>query len=181
MEIEYTFYGYNQFKKIMKQADPDMRKRMDREIRSFITPVAKRAKEIVPVVAARNWKSGGKGTWNGRLWWDQSTVKKGISVRQGGRRKRGSAMSAAWKIQNKSAPGAVYELAGRKNSGSSLSGRAFINALTAAESRRPSRLIWSAWDEMGGKEKITKDVIKVVDQYASELEQKLNVRLGGTE
>ena len=75
----------------------------------------------------------------------------------------------------------MYELAGRKNSGSSLSGRAFINALTAAESRRPSRLIWCAWDEMGGEKKISKEVADVVDKYATELSQKLNIRLGGTD
>jgi hypothetical protein len=121
LETTVVLNGYNDFKKKLKAADADMRKAMDKEIKSFITPVSSLAKSYVPSVAMRNWKSGGQGVWSSRLGWDQSEVLKGIVVRQGGSRSKGSATSAAWRIQNKSAAGAVYELAGKKDTSHSAS------------------------------------------------------------
>jgi hypothetical protein len=121
----------------------------------------------------RNWKSGGDGVWSDRLGWDQSAVIKGIAVRQGGKRSRGSATSAGWRIQNKSAAGAVYELAGKKSSGSGTAGMSFINAITL-RGGRPSRLIWRAWDAKGGEQAITRSVVETIHKFENELQRKLD-------
>lgn len=173
LETTVVLNGYNDFKKKLKDADVDLRKAMDKEIRDFITPVSSLAKTYVPAVAMRNWKSGGKGEWNGRLGWDQSQIIKGIVVRQGGKRSRGSATSAAWRIQNKSAAGAVYELAGKKSQGQGIAGMTFINAITS-RGGRPSRLIWRAWDEKGGEKAITRGIVETIHKFENELQSKLD-------
>lgn len=173
LETTVVLNGYNDFKRKLKLADSDLRKAMDKEIKSFITPVATLAKSFVPAVAMRNWKSGGKGKWGDRLGWDQSAVLKGIIVRQGGSRSKGSATSAAWRIQNKSAAGAVYELAGKKTSGSGTAGMTFINAITL-RGGRPSRLIWRAWDAKGGEQAVTRGVLETIHKFENQLQRELN-------
>jgi hypothetical protein len=173
LETTVVLNGYNEFKKQLKAAEPDLRKAMDKEIRDFITPVSSLAKSYVPSVAMRNWKSGGKGQWSDRLGWDQSTVVKGIVVRQGGSRSKGSATSAAWRIQNKSGAGAVYELAGKKSSGNGIAGRSFINAITL-RGGRPSRLIWRAWDAKGGEQAITRAVVETIHKFENQLQNRLD-------
>ena len=173
LETKVVLNGYNNFKKQLKLADADLRKAMDKEIKSFLTPVAALAKSYVPSVAMRNWKSGGKGLWGDLLGWDQSLVQKGIVVRQGGRRRKATATSAAWKIQNKSAPGSIYETAGKKSSGNGVAGMTFINAATL-RGGRPSRLIWRAWDASGGEKSVARSVVEVIQKFENELQSKLN-------
>lgn len=173
LETTVVLYGYNDFKKKLKAADADLRKAMDKEIKSFITPVSALAKTYVPSVAMRNWKSGGKGEWSDRLGWDQATVQKNIIVRQGGKRSKGSATSAAWRIQNRSAAGSVYELAGKKSKGSGTAGISFINSITL-RGGRPSRLIWRAWDAKGGEQAVTRAVLETIHKFENQLQRELD-------
>ena len=170
---ETVLYGYNEFKKILKQADPDLRKQMDKEIRSFLNPVSSLAKTKVPGSVLSGWtpEAEGSGKWSAKAW-DQSKVVRGIGIRQGGARKRGSATSAAWRITNANAAGAIYELAGLKSKGKTPAGRTFVEMLMK-RGGRPSRLIWKAWDEKGGERVITRDIAEVVSTYERELQRKL--------
>jgi hypothetical protein len=174
-ETKVVLYGYNRFKKILKQADPDLRKKMDKEIRSFLTPVSSLAKAKAGQVGTplSGWtpETEGNGKWADRAW-DTNVVQRGIAVRQGGKRSRGSATSAAWRITNKSAPGAIYELAGRKSHGKTVAGRTFVSMLRE-RGGEPSRLIWAAWDEKGGEKAISRDVAETVMKYENELQRLL--------
>lgn len=173
--------GYNEFKKLLKDFDPALRKAMDAEIRGFLKPVAQHAKTMVPSTVMRNWRKpkhprrdarGHPSRWSERAW-DQSDVVRGIVVRQGGKRRKGSAESTVWKIQNKSAAGAIYETAGKRSGGHSPAGVAFVSAITL-RGGRPSRLIWRAWDQAGGDEKITKNVIGIISRYENELQDRMD-------
>ena len=173
LKLESSVKGYNDFKKQLKTLEPDggaLRRAMDREIRAVIKPVAARAQALVPDRPLSGWRLG-----NGRVGklnmpdWDQSEVRKNIKLKQGGRRSRGNATQAAWKITNLSAAGSVLELAGKKNRGNPRMGPTFISALTLYHGK-PSRLIWRAWDEAGGEKKITADVQNIVKLYESKLE-----------
>ena len=170
---EVVLYGYNQFKKILKDADPKLRKEMDKEIRSFLNPVSSLAKTKVPGQVLSGWapEAEGSGEWSKKAW-DQSEVVRGIGVRQGGARKRGSATSSAWKIVNNSPAGAIYELAGMKSNGKTPAGRTFVEMLRQ-RGGRPSRLIWKAWDEKGGERVITRDIAETVGKYERELQRRL--------
>jgi len=173
-ETTVVLHGYNEFKKKLKDADADLRKQMDKEIRSFITPVSTLAKTYVPAVVMRNWTNDENGgEWSTARGWDPAYVRKQIVVRQGGRRSRGSATSAAWRIQNKSAAGVIYELAGSRSQGKSIAGTNFINAITAVGGQ-PSRLIWRAWDAKGGEKAITRAIVETINKFENELQSKLD-------
>lgn len=173
--------GYNEFKKELKKFDPALRKAMDAEIRAFLTPVSKLAKTYVPATVMRNWRKpksrrmnadGYMSRWTERAW-DQAEVIKGIVVRQGGKRRKGTAESTVWKIQNKSAAGAIYETAGKKSGGHGPSGVAFVSAITL-RGGRPSRLIWRAWDQSGGNNRIVGNVIEIIGRYENELQDRMD-------
>lgn len=185
LEIRSSFEGYNEFKKALKAASPELRKQMDREIRALLKPVVNDAKARVPVQPLSGWRIG-----NGRVGenggsrlpdWDQSTVRKGIVLRQGGKRSRGNSTQSAWKMQNKSAAGQVFELAKEQYApavkGYKNSGRIFTTALTLYHGET-SRLIWAAWDAAGGEKKLTRDVMVVVKTYEGKLERQLRAAKG---
>jgi len=175
-ESKVVIFGYNDFKRELKNVAPELRKAMDAEIRDYLKPVVNRAKSRVPGTVMRNWRrpknARGNSLWAERAW-DAGEVRKGIVVRQNTRRSRGQAVAAAWLIQNKSAAGAIYETAGKKSAGKGASGRAFVNAIQLAGGR-PSRLIWRAWDEAGGDRQITRQIVATTEKYQSELQRRLD-------
>lgn len=165
--------GYNDFKKRLKELEPELRQAMDREIRQALRPIADKAKTFVPDRPLSGWRLGTDRVGAARFPdWDPANVKRGIKVRQGGRRKRGNATQAAWKIQNMDAGGAVLEIAGRRSQGAGRSGQDLIHALTLYHGK-PSRLIWRAWDEAGGEKKITAEVFTIVRTYEGLLERSM--------
>ena len=174
--LKTSIYGYNSMKRELKNFDPELRKAMDREIRGTMTGIVTRARSMVPDQPLSGWRTGGSGVWSSRLGWDPSGIKSGIVIRQGGKRSKGSATSSAWSIKNgggkKTAAGAVYELAGRKSTGKGPAGQSFISALSAAGGR-PSRLIWRAWDDMGGEARVTQEILGIVGVYETLLEQSI--------
>ena len=172
LKLESSLKGYNDFKKQLKEFDPELRKAMDREIRVVLKPLATRAATFVPDKPLSGWRMGsGRGADNGERKlpnWDASAVRKGIKVRQGGRRSRGNATQSAWKIVNMDGAGAAFELAGKKG-GRTASGRYLVSGLRFYHGKA-SRLIWRAWDEADGERKVTNEVLGIVKLYESKLE-----------
>ena len=164
--------GYKQFIKVLKDADPEVRKAMDKEIRSFLNPVSSLAKSYVPARVLSGWEPDKENKWKDKAW-NASEVKAKIRVRQGGKRERGSKSSSAWRIENMNAAGAIYELAGLKSQGKTPQGQTFVRMLQD-RGGSPSRLIWRAWDEKGGKTVITRGVEGIIEHYQHELQRKLN-------
>jgi hypothetical protein len=179
IDFEVTVKDYAKFKNELKAFSPELRREMDREIRSNLTPIATLAKSLVPVSVMRNWRKADnafseKG-WGSRLAWDQSEVKKGITVKQGGRRARGKATQSAWRITNSTGAGVVYELAGSKTDGdATFGGRQFVTNIRNVGGLKTSRLIWRAWDESKGEEQITKDIKAIVEKYETILQASAN-------
>lgn len=181
--LRVAVYGFNQFKKELKNADASMRKAMDAEIRAILTPVAEQARGFVQNQPLRNWgppsdrvrtisKSGSDKGWGNRIAYDAGNIRKGIKVLQGGRRAKTKADSSAWKISNTSGAGIILETAGRLKSGKGVAGENFIKALTM-HNGSPSRLIWRAWDNSGGENNITRSIVDVVHKYEDELQRLL--------
>lgn len=166
--------GYTDFKKRLKEFDPELRRAMDREIRGTLKPIASAAQAMVPERPLSGWRIGsdrGKGPSQFPDW-DAANVRKGIKVRQGGRRKIGNATQSTWRIRNLDAGGAVFELAGRRSTGNGISGPFMISALSLYHGR-PMRLIWAAWDQAGGAKTITRDVTEIIRAYESKLEMSM--------
>jgi len=175
IDFDVTVKDYSQFKKQLKAASPELRREMDREIRSNLTPIATLAKSYVPDTVMRNWRKtdNPNATWGPRIGFDQSEVKKKIAVRQGGRRARGNATQSAWRVVNQSGAGVIYELAGSKTDGSGFNGRQFVENIRNVGGKKTSRLIWRAWDESRGEEQITQDIKNIVHKYEAILQQSL--------
>jgi hypothetical protein len=175
IDFDVTVKDYSKFKKELKAFSPELRRAMDREIRSNLTPIATLAKGYVPANVMRNWRKtdNPNAEWGPRIGFDQSEVKKGIAVRQGGKRARGNATQSAWRIVNRSGAGVIYELAGSKSDGSGFNGRQFVENIRNVGGKKTSRLIWRAWDESRGEERITDDIKTIVAKYEAILQQSL--------
>jgi hypothetical protein len=171
-DLDASLYNYAETKALMKNTDPELRKSMDKTIRGLLGPISKRAKSFVPDQPLSGWNYGDAGdrySGKSRLpFWNPSLAKRGIAVRQGGKRSKGSVTQAAWKITNSSAAGAALETAGR-----GPSQHAFVKAIMQLHGK-PSRLIWRAWDEAGGERNITDEVVQVIKEHESQLQTQLN-------
>lgn len=170
--VKADLYGYDQLKRLMREIDPEIRKRMDKEIRSLAKPIADSAKAHAPATVMSGWMDERwQGKWAKRRY-DRSKVAKGISIRQGGKRTRGSVTKVAWKVTNKSAPGSIYEVAGRKSAGKTPQGRVFIGNLN--RDGKASRLIWDAFEREGGERKFNSGIAEIIHRYESELKARIN-------
>jgi len=171
--MDVVVYGYKDTMKALRSISPDVAKQFTKEIRDAITPVQTLARSKVPQRAMRNWDDQGPGEWSQRLGYNAAKVRRGISIRQGGRGRRGTGVSVGWKVTNKDAAGAIFEIAGRKSSGSTRSAVAFRSNLTL-NGGRPSRLIWQAWDDLGGDRHITPKVVEIADRASATAQALMN-------
>lgn len=101
-------------RKALKQYAPDLAKETQKEIAGHLRKVVNRARGFVPSDAPLSGWGNDVGDWAYRAF-DSQTIKKGIgfSTAPSKPNKRGFRSLAS--IFNKSAAGAIYETAGRKN------------------------------------------------------------------
>lgn len=111
---------------------------------------------------ARNPRTRGGAGWPA---WDQSVIKGGIRVSKAERRVRSDYTTSAGGLLNKSAAGAIYELAGRKNKTGS-----FISNLEKKEGDA-SRLIWKSVDK--NKARIEKNIFEALEKAKETLRRNL--------
>ena len=95
--------------------------------------------------------------------WNKQVIDRGIKIKQGKRRK-GMVYSALLQMRQESAAGAIFEMAGRKSSGKTLSGRQFIYNLNS-RNKRAGRSIYAAVDDFG-TEGLVDTVLKAYDRAA---------------
>lgn len=184
--LEVHFYDYNKVKKLLKDFDPELRKAMDREIRGFLKPLAAEAKGLVPALPPlSNWARQPKTSnsdWGGFRRWDAGQIKAGINVRQGGKRLRGRATVAMWRLNNRNSAGNIYELAGRASSGKTPQGKAFIAGIIerggetrhTGEGKRGGRLIWRVYEDAGGDREVARQVYETANRYERMLDRAVN-------
>lgn len=111
---------------------------------------------------ARNPRTRGGAGWPA---WDQSIIKGGIKASKAERRVRSDYTTSAGGLINKSAAGAIYELAGRKNN----TGR-FISNLEQKEGNA-SRLIWKSVDK--NKDRIERNILEALEKAKATLQKNL--------
>ena len=112
MPAEVT--GALELRKALKQLSPEIAKESQKEISGLLRSITNKAKGFVPSEAPLSGWGNAVGVWENRVY-DASTIKRGItySAAPSKRNKRGFRSLAT--IYNKSAAGAIYETAGRKN------------------------------------------------------------------
>ena len=110
--------GATNLRKALKQFTPDLAKETTKEIGNFLKPVTRNARGFLPSngEAPSGWlkREGAKGRWANR-YYDKSIASRGISYKSSPSKANRRGFRALASIFNKSAAGAIYETAGRKN------------------------------------------------------------------
>lgn len=114
---------------------------------------------------ARNPRTRGGAGWPA---WDQSVIKAGISSTKAEGKVRKDYTTSAGALKNRSAAGAIYELAGRKNKS------AGFNKNLDDKDGGASRLIWKSVDK--NKDRIERNVVDAFDRLKATLQKNLNLR-----
>jgi hypothetical protein len=149
--------------KAMRVYSPNALKEYQKEVRDAANIVVRVARQAIPAEPPmRNWRKisprkarstprphtdprvnprGGTG------WpiWNSAEIRAGIKVSTAKKRQRGESWGSLLRVENRTASGAIFEVAGRRSKGKSAGGRQFIRNLNAFHSA--SRAIWRAYDE----------------------------------
>jgi hypothetical protein len=107
--------GALEFRKAMRKFEPELAKATQREMAGLLKPIVSKARGFVPSEAPLSGWGNNVGIWGGDRTYNAGNIKRGIgySTSPGKPNKRGFRSLAT--IFNKSAAGAIYETAGRKN------------------------------------------------------------------
>ena len=175
----------------LKEFDKDAVKRFNKVINSELSSAETSARTIVARInntkgtgtPMSGWRQGNatrpSSTRGGAGWpgFNPADVASNIVKSKAQGRVRGDYTTSAGKLINKSAAGAIFEVAGRKTKGSSdrTQGAQFLRNL-GNRFGKASRLIWSVVDK--DKARIEKNVSDALDEAKRTLNSKLNKQKG---
>jgi len=158
--------------KAMRKFDKDLTKQMNIEIKAAMITIRDKARGDVPQgfpTYLSGWEKRGKVqsqpvfNTSGRVrkfpLFDTAEVKAGIVYRQGKSMQNRQGYRAQYYVRNNSAAGAIYETAGRVQSGQQgksnnpQAGQLFIGAMGSlyGKNEQRGRLIFKAWEQDQGK------------------------------
>ena len=135
--------GVNEVKRALKKFDPDLFKEMNKEIGTALKGISNEAKTDVPGMFLSGAMDDGRErisrTSRSRAFpvYNSSSIRKGLTYSLARKRGNTKGWTAAYSLLNKSAIGAIAEIAGTKNpygdsrsqSNNPQAGRQFIEAL----------------------------------------------------
>lgn len=123
----------------LNKIDPDLRKKVPDEIKSYAQPLVADVKAALP-------SSAPLSGWNrGRFKYSAAKARSGVKLQFKGTRPR-NAPANAWpvlRLKSTNAAAAVFDIAGRKSSGRTRAGTKMISQLDSSYGRA-SRTIWPA-------------------------------------
>lgn len=170
----------------LKQFDKDAVKRFNKVINNELAGAERDAKALISAVAGYNsdntpmsgWRKvdaargrtrGGAG-WPG---WDTSVIQKGIVKTKAQGKVRKDYTTSAGALLNKSAAGAIFEIAGRKTNATAgrTSSAQFLRTL-GNRFGKASRVVWRVVDK--DRARIEANVSKALDEAKAELQKHLN-------
>ena len=165
----------------LKAFDKDAVKRFNKVINSELSGAETEARGLVkdkPPMSGWRKSDPAKGrTRGGAGWpgWDASKIQGGIVKTKAQGKVRGNYTTSAGALLNKSAAGAIFEVAGRKTKGSAgrTSGAQFLRTI-GNRFGKASRLIWRVVDK--DSDRIQANVKKALDEAKAELNKHLNMR-----
>jgi len=185
--------GVKQLQKALREVDPTLNITMRKYIKNQMIPVRDKAQGYLPsngqVLSGWTKLAGIIGPMKYRAFpqYDQSVAKKGIVYREGKNSRNRAGFSAIFYIANTTAPGAIYETAGRKNPGGdpkseSLNlnaGKQFIGAVGGQTNlkgygKQKGRVIYRAWAEENGR--VVPAVIKAIDYTATKFNKETQIK-----
>lgn len=136
-------------RKALKQFSPELLKESNKELAALLRQVTSVAKGFVPSVSPLSGWANEVGKWESRAF-DVSSIKRGItySTSPSKPNKRGFRTLAA--IYNKSAAGAIYETAGRKNPSGQQAARRVTGWTGGAHGKGSIGQVWETGREING-------------------------------
>ena len=170
--------------KQLGQIDPALRRAATARMKSAAKPLVQEARSLVPRDSGLNWgnwttESPGLGKPGiGRVIgpYNPTTVRRGIKVTYKGpsKRDRDKVIFPLLTLQNTSAAGAIFDIAGRANgagrgSEGAARGRAMIQKLR--EQGRASRIVWEAAERK--IDEVNRGVQKAVEDMEKEVQKGL--------
>jgi len=181
--------GVKQLQKAMKDVDPQLNKQMSKDIKIAMTIIRDKARGYLPQQnqVLSGW---GKGTasidtvkFRPFPPYDYSLARDLIKYSAGTNKRNRSGFAAAFYVANISAPGAIFETAGRKNrrgssESKSLNPNAGIQFIESAESisqmkgegKQRGRLIYRAWFEESNR--VIPAVVQAINTVATDFNKK---------
>jgi hypothetical protein len=191
--------GVKQLQKAMRKVEPELNKQMSQDIKTAMLIVRDKARGYLPQQneVLSGWAKpladisefGIKGYRKYRSFpsYDYSLSKKLIKYNAGSNKTNRSGYKAVFYVSNVSAPGAIFETAGRKNrrgssESESLNPNAGIQFIESAESisemkgegKQKGRLIYRAWFEESNR--VIPSVIKAINTVAIDFNDKTKLR-----
>ena len=106
--------GALELRKALRKVQPELAKETEKEIRSLLKVVAVKARGFVPSDAPLSGWGNAVGIWENRVF-RSSEVKRGIGYSTAASKPNKRGFRSIATIFNKTAAGAIYETAGRKN------------------------------------------------------------------
>jgi len=162
--------GVKQLQKAMKAVEPNLNMQMSKDIKAVMLIVRDKARGYLPGQneVLSGWAKGTAsiGTINYRAFpaYDYALAKSKVQYSAGQNKTNRSGFKAAFYVYNNSAPGAIFETAGRKHpdgdpASESLNPKAGIHFIQSAQNLSPlkgsgmerGRAIYRAWYEDQGK------------------------------
>lgn len=130
-------------RKALRKFEPDLAKATQQEIASFLKPMVKEARGYLPNNSGTlsNWSITNKREGARFPYYDYTIAKRGITYKTSPSKANRRGFRALASIFNKTAAGAIYETAGRKNPDS-----VFVKNL---EAKYPSKMVGK--DKMQGR------------------------------
>lgn len=181
--------GVKQLQKAMRDVDPQLNKQMSKDIKIAMTIIRDKARGYLPQQnqVLSGW---GKGTssidtvkFRPFPLYDYALARDLIKYSAGTNKRNRSGFAAAFYVANISAPGAIFETAGRKNrrgssESKSLNPNAGIQFIESAESisqmkgegKQRGRLIYRAWFEESNR--VIPAVVQAINTVAIDFNKK---------
>lgn len=169
--------GVKETRQALLQFDKDAVKAFDKVINSELKSAKTDAQGFVksePPLSgwntqpARNPRTRGGAGWP---QWDQSIIRAGITSSKAEGRVRKDYTTSVGSLKNKSAAGAIYELAGRTSRGNGT----FIRNIEG-KFGNASRLIWRSVDK--NRDRFEKNVSRALDDMKTKLQRNLQKERG---
>lgn len=183
--------GVKQLQKALRDVEPALEKQMKANIKAAMTIVQNKARGYLPLQSEvlSGWAKGtvSAETINYRAFpaYDYALARRLIKYNAGTNKRNRNGFAAAFYVANISAPGAIFETAGRKGQGKqgeSLNPDAGVQFNSAAEAlssmkgagKQRGRLIYRAWFEEGNK--VIPAVVDAIDSVATKFVADTQIR-----
>jgi len=155
--------------KLIRKFDPELNKAMNREVRAAMIPFRDAARGYIPANGQMlsGWSkpvaSAETSKYRAFPRFDSTAIRQGIVYRQGASKGNQAGFSNVYYVANLSAPGGIYETAGRLSAPARASrslnphareqflDRANTYGIMRGEGKKRGRLIYRAWYEDNGK------------------------------